>query len=61
MVFDFLYCLSHCARFMVNFIMCGIVAALVYQFTRFMDETTVYSDIGAWYCEFVVYGSALVL
>ena len=41
--------------------MYGIVAALIYQFTRFIGEITVYSDIGAWYCEFVVHGSALVL
>ena len=57
MVFDFLSC---CVRFIVNFIVYGIVAAIV-QFTRFMGEITVYSDIGAWYCEFVVDGSALVL
>ena len=30
-----------------------IAAALVYRFTRFMGETTVYSDIVAWHCEFV--------
>ena len=35
--------------------MYGIVATLVYQFTKFMGEITVYSDIGAWYCEFVVH------
>ena len=39
-----MYCLSH-VRFIVNFIMYGIVAALVYQFTRFIGEITVYSDI----------------
>ena len=61
MVFDFLYCLLRCVRFIVNFIMYGVVAALVYQFTRFMGEITVYSDIGAWHCEFVVHRSALVL
>ena len=36
--------------------MYGIVTALVYQFTRFMGEITVYSDIGAWHCEFVYTG-----
>ena len=46
MMFDFLYCLSR-VRFIVNFIMYGVVAALVYQFTRFIIEITVYSDIGA--------------
>ena len=57
MVFDFLYCLSHCVGFIVNFIMYGIVAELVYQFTRFIGEiTAVYSDIGAWHCEFVYMG-----
>ena len=39
------YCDSSSATFIVNFIMYGIVAALVYQFTRFMGEITVYSDI----------------
>ena len=47
MVFDFLYCLSLCVRFIINFIVYGIVGALVYQFTRFMSEITVYSNIGA--------------
>lgn len=56
MVFDFLYCLSHCVRFIVNFIMYGIVATVVYRFTRFMGEITVYSDIGTWHCEFVYTG-----
>ena len=56
MVFDLLYCLSHCVGFILNFIMYGIVAALVYQFTRFTGEITVYSDIDAWHCEFVYKG-----
>ena len=45
------------AQFIVN-IMYGIAATLVYQFTRFMGEITVYSDIGVWHCEFVVHRSA---
>ena len=34
--------------------MYGIAAALTYWFT-FMGEITVYSDVGAWYYEFIVH------
>ena len=61
MVLDFLYCLSHCVRFIVSFIMYGIVAALVYQFTRFMGEITVYFDIRCLALPICLYGSTLVL